>query len=121
MYEYKGTVTKVIDGDTIDVLIDLGFCVKVHERFRLLNINAPETRGSERELGLKSKQVVTDELLNKEVIIRSSVDDSYIYEDKYGRWLAVVYLDGSDYNKSLVERGLATGYEEYDQYNVINK
>ena len=66
MYEYKFKVNRVIDGDTVDGIIDLGFGVHLHERVRLAGINAPETRlqkkiknlkkrKSEKELGLKAK------------------------------------------------------------------
>ena len=57
MYEYKGYVTKVYDGDTITVDIDLGFDILFkNQKIRLSRINTPEVRGEEREEGLKSKQ-----------------------------------------------------------------
>lgn len=55
IFRYIGTITKVVDGDTVDAVIDLGFTISVRERFRLLGINAPEIHGPETPEGLKSK------------------------------------------------------------------
>ena len=60
MYEYHGFVSEVYDGDTITVDIDLGFYIHIHnQKFRLLYINAPEVRGSEREKGLISRDALS--------------------------------------------------------------
>lgn len=107
MYTYNALVTYVVDGDTLDVDIDLGFEVHIQTRLRLNGINAPEVRGESRELGLATKQVVTNELLNQKVVLKS---ESSIYPDKYGRWVATIYLNDQNYNQSLVDRGLAVIY-----------
>jgi len=107
MYEYRAKVMKVVDGDTVDAAVDLGFNIFITERFRFYGVNAPETKGEEKEKGLAVKALVTRELLNKTLVFRT------YKKDKYGRWLAtIVLLDGSDYNKSLVKRGLAVPYME---------
>ncbi len=49
MYEYKAKVTRVVDGDTVDALIDCGFSVFRKERIRLYGINAPESRTRDKE------------------------------------------------------------------------
>ena len=46
MYDYKAEIVKVVDGDTIDVLVDLGFRITTHQRLRLKNIDTPELRSS---------------------------------------------------------------------------
>ncbi|KZX16100.1 thermonuclease precursor [Methanobrevibacter cuticularis] len=104
LYNYKAKVTKVIDGDTIECDVDLGSNVYIHEKFRLNGINTPELTGSEKEEGKKAKEIVTSELLDKEIIIKS---DKPLKTDKYGRWLATIYLDGINYNETLLERGVA--------------
>ena len=57
-YIYKATVTKVVDGDTVDLLVDCGFNIIRKERIRFYGVDAWETRGEERERGLKAKEFV---------------------------------------------------------------
>jgi micrococcal nuclease len=65
MYNYNATCVKVVDGDTIDAMIDLGFGVHVKKRIRLAGINAPESRTRnkvEKKLGLAAKERLIDML-----------------------------------------------------------
>jgi micrococcal nuclease len=116
MYEYKvKEVLRIIDGDTIDVLIDLGFKIYVTQRVRLVGIDAPETRTKdleEKKKGLASKEFVQRFLENakqnnKEITIRTTIDD------KYGRILGEISVDGVYINKLLLEKHLAFLYREY--------
>jgi micrococcal nuclease len=112
MYEYKAKVINVVDGDTIDVVIDLGFDIKYSTRVRLYGINTPETRSrnkKEKDAGLKAKCRLTELLLNSEpgVIIRTIKDDSV---EKYGRLLANIFLNGVNVNELLLQEGLAVPY-----------
>jgi micrococcal nuclease len=100
MYEYKATVEKIIDGDTIDVMIDLGFYVYKVERVRLARINCPELSTPE---GQVSKQFVIDYLAQKQVTIKTQKN---IY-DKYGRWIADVFVADQCLNDILLEKNLA--------------
>ena len=100
MYEYKAVVEKVIDGDTIDVMIDLGFYVFKTERVRLARINCPELSTPE---GQTSKQFVIDYLSQKNVIIKTQKN---IY-DKYGRWIADVFVANECLNDVLLQKNLA--------------
>ncbi len=59
-YVYKATVTKVVDGDTVDLLVDCGFNIIRKERIRFYGVDAWETRGEERERGLQAKRFVQD-------------------------------------------------------------
>lgn len=105
MYHYKAKVDRVVDGDTIDVVIDLGFYMTTKQRIRLYGINTPEVRGKEKEAGLASKQFVIDYLADKEITIDTTKTG------KFGRWLGVIYADGENVNNLLIKMGLAEVYE----------
>lgn len=114
MYEYRAKVDNIVDGDTLDLEVDLGFTIFGDFRVRLLGVNAPETRGKDKyEAGFRTKEIVTEELLGKYIIIKSKKDETS--KDNFGRWLATVYLDGKNYNQSLLDRGLAEEYMPVDQ------
>ena len=114
MYEYYvKEVTKVVDGDTIDVVIDLGFNILYSSRVRLAGIDTPESRTAdkfEKELGLESKKYLADRIkAAKNIVIRTEKLDS---SEKYGRILGWVYLDGesNSINNQMILRGYAWGY-----------
>ena len=112
LYHYKALVVDVYDGDTITAEVDLGFHVNIREKFRLLGINTPEIRGAEREDGLKSRDLVRDKILHKEVFIETQKDK----QGKYGRYLATVHLKEGDVylnvNDWIVQQGMGV-YQEY--------
>jgi micrococcal nuclease len=112
MYEYYGNVVKVVDGDTYDIKIDLGFNITIKQRFRLLGVDCQETkliRGTTEEqkgAGLSAKEFVKTLF----------ADNSYVKivshkTDKYGRYLAEVYKQDSNnewsihVNHLLIENG----------------
>lgn len=105
MYEYKCTLVRVIDGDTVVVDIDLGLSVHHIVPVRLYGINAPEIRT---EQGPVAKKFVEDWFVNKLYLIRTIKDKT----EKYGRYLGVfVDVDtGITLNSALVEAGLAVIY-----------
>lgn len=114
MFEYYvKKVTKVVDGDTIDVDIDLGFDISFSSRVRLAGIDTPESRTTdkmEKALGLEAKAYLKHEIeAAKSVVIKTEKMDS---SEKYGRILGWVYLDGSDksLNEKMIEDGHAWGY-----------
>lgn len=114
MFEYYvKEVTNVVDGDTIDVVIDLGFDILFQSRVRLAGIDTPESRTSdkmEKVLGLESKEYLKKAIkAAKTVVIRTEKMDS---SEKYGRILGWVYLDGNStsINHELIEKGYAWGY-----------
>ena len=114
LYQYKAFVTKVYDGDTITVEVDLGFKTFVKgEKIRLNRINTPEVRGESREEGLKSRDYLRSLILNKEIILETMKDK----KGKYGRYLGEIYVkDNNDnwlnINSHLVDKGFAE-YKEY--------
>jgi micrococcal nuclease len=114
MYEYRvKKVTGVVDGDTIDVELDLGFNISYSQRVRLAGIDTPESRTKdkmEKALGLESKQRLKDVLSKAEVVvIKTELPDS---SEKYGRILGWIFIDGAEksVNEALVADGYAWGY-----------
>ena len=114
MYEYfVKEVTKVVDGDTIDVVIDLGFSILYSSRVRLAGIDTPESRTTdkaEKLFGLESKKYLEDRLKKaKRIVIKTEKLDS---SEKYGRILGWLYLDGDtvSVNNEMVKYGYAWGY-----------
>jgi micrococcal nuclease len=114
MYEYRvKNVTKIVDGDTIDVVIDLGFDISFSSRVRLAGIDTPESRTKdlkEKALGLESKDYLKKRLEQAtNIVIRTEKVNS---TEKYGRILAWIYLDGEtkSVNHEMIEKGYAWGY-----------
>jgi len=104
IYYYKAFVTKVYDGDTVTVDIDLGFGLQLNKQvLRLSNIDTPEIRGDERFDGIISKNIVSDLILGKSVMIKTDKDT----KGKYGRWLAEIYIDDLNVNEYLINEGYA--------------
>jgi micrococcal nuclease len=109
MYEYQALVLAAHDGDTITARIDLGFHVSITETFRLSRINAPEVIGPTKQLGIDARDFVRNLILNKTILIKTEKDK----QEKYGRYLADVYLaDGRCLNDLLVDNSLAI-YQRY--------
>ena len=114
MYEYYvRKVEGVVDGDTIDVLIDLGFDILFASRVRLAGIDTPESRTkdlAEKALGLESKEYLKKHLKDaKSVVIKTEKMDS---SEKYGRILGWVYVNGDteSLNDKMINDGYAWGY-----------
>ena len=114
MYEYRvKKVLKVVDGDTIDVDIDLGFDISFTSRVRLAGIDTPESRTTDKEekvLGLEVKDRLKHLISTAStVVIRTEKPDS---SEKYGRILGWLFLDGAEQsvNEALIADGYAWGY-----------
>jgi micrococcal nuclease len=114
MYEYYvRKVENVVDGDTIDVLIDLGFDILFQSRVRLAGIDTPESRTKdlkEKALGIESKEYLKKHLKDaKSVVIKTEKMDS---SEKYGRILGWVYINGDtvSLNDIMINDGYAWGY-----------
>lgn len=111
MYNYKATCTRVIDGDTIEVIIDLGFNVMIKETVRLKGIDTPESRTRntlEKQAGLKVEQFLIDLIEGKTIYITTEKSN-----EKYGRYLADIYLnldDTKSINELLIEKEYAKVY-----------
>lgn len=114
MYEYfVREVKNVVDGDTIDVVIDLGFSILFESRVRLAGIDTPESRTTdkrEKALGLEAKKFLAEKIkAAKNIVIKTEKLDS---SEKYGRILGWLYLDGdgNSVNHEMIEKGYAWGY-----------
>ena len=113
MYVYKCKVTRVVDGDTLDVVLDLGFAINYNDRVRLMGIDTPESRTrnlKEKALGLASKarlkELCTQHKGN--LVLRTSKEG----KGKFGRILGSLFPSGSDVslNDMLVTEGHARPY-----------
>jgi micrococcal nuclease len=113
MYEYAiKEVVKVVDGDTVDILIDLGFDLIKKERVRLAGIDAPESRTrdlEEKKLGLETKDFLTRRL--NDAMSTDSLKVQTEKDGKYGRMLGWLYCGETNLNIEMVDRGYAWFYD----------
>jgi endonuclease YncB( thermonuclease family) len=113
VYEYNAKLNKVIDGDTIDADIDLGFQTFVKQRIKLYGVDTPQSRSkvaTEKEEGIKAKNKLI-ELLPRDFKVRTVLNK----RGKFGRVLGHVYTvdpDGKEVNinETMVKEGYATKY-----------
>jgi len=125
MYEYKCKINKVIDGDTVDVDIDLGFgVVLTDERVRIMGIDTPESRTRnkvEKLFGLASKKRLK-ELLSEQCILKTEINkDGEDMKGKFGRVLGdFVAADGRMVTDILIEEGYAVAYHGQSKDDVQN-
>lgn len=108
MYQYKATVVKIKDGDTLVLNVDLGLEVSTNQTFRIYGINTPEVIGVEKVAGLKAKKRVEELLfIGTEVTINTFKDK----KEKYGRYLVQIILStGQSIADILLTEGLANEY-----------
>lgn len=118
MYEYKAVITNVVDGDTFDMDIDLGFNIHIHERVRLLDIDTPEKFGKEKELGLLVKDYAAFAFEGMEVVIKSEKADVAANTDSFGRWLVRVDANGRDICDTYNKLGINKKCDTYGEENV---
>ena len=125
MYEYKCTVVKVVDGDTVDVDIDLGFGVWMRkQRIRMYGIDAPESRTSnrlEKPYGIASKKYLIGMLDDKELILKTHKDA----KGKYGRilgeiWRTTDFADQS-INEYMIEKHHAVRYMGQSKIDIAEQ
>lgn len=109
MYQYNATLLNIVDGDTVDMDVDMGFNVRIKQRMRLYGINTPELHASDpaiREAAVKAKEFVATQ-----VKVGQSYEILTYKNDKYGRLLVKIRLTPtSTLNEMLVSAGLATIY-----------
>lgn len=107
VYRYEAVVIRVVDGDTVDLSVDLGLRVRTTDRFRLYGINAPERW--ETGVGTAATNHLRELLSTGDTII---VDTHRDAKDKYGRWLATIYVGETNINEQMVLDGHAV-FKEY--------
>ena len=120
MYDYNAIITNVVDGDTYDVDIDLGFHIHIHERIRILNLDTPECRGSEKRYGNLCKAYAEKYFLNKEIHLDSEAEIKAPKTDSFGRWLCIAYIMDEPFN-SICNIFTSLGCNKYDDtYSEAN-
>ena len=108
------TISKVVDGDTIDADIDLGFDISLSKRIRLAGIDTPESRttnAKEKAMGLESKEWLKKALEGaKDILIKTELPDS---TEKYGRIIGHLFINGQEtsLNNQMIEEGYALAYD----------
>jgi micrococcal nuclease len=119
MYEYGCKVTRVVDGDTIDVDLDLGFDIIYKCRVRLYGIDTPESRTrnkDEKARGKLAAKFLQDAISNgKHVILQTQLKDS---KGKFGRVLASVIVDEIDINQQMIENYMAVKYKGQSKQDI---
>lgn len=120
MYEYHAQVNRVIDGDTIEVSVDLGFSLAWTTPVRLFGINAPESNSKdpiERAGAKVARSYLVDILLGKTVKVQTVKP-----KDKYGRYLAEVWrtdgLQTQSVNQKMVAMGLVKAWDGHGEKPV---
>jgi len=117
MYEYQAKYIRVVDGDTVDLDIDLGLDIHHQIRVRLYGINTPELHSSDPEEQKKAKEakryleyslLILPNLKSKDLIVKTVKDKT----EKYGRYLAEIFTDNDpiSVNQKLLDAGLAVPY-----------
>jgi micrococcal nuclease len=108
------SIHKVVDGDTIDADIDLGFDISLTKRIRLAGVDTPESRttdANEKKLGLESKEWLKKRCENaKDILIKTELPDS---TEKYGRIIGHLYINGEEtsLNNQMITEGYALAYD----------
>jgi len=122
MYEYKCEVNRVVDGDTIDATLDLGFNILHKCRVRLYGIDTPESRTRDKDEKIRgnlAKDFLKNEIENgKNVVLRTKLKDS---RGKFGRVLASVIVDKININQLMINNYLAVEYSGQSKKDVENQ
>lgn len=111
MYEYKANLDRVVDGDTLDVDVDMGFKITTNQRIRLGGLNTPEifhvdTTSADYKKGLKAKKYVERRLRKNKNQMRLV---TYKWAGMHGRYTGIIWLGDSkiSLNEELIKNGLA--------------
>lgn len=108
-YQYSATVVSIYDGDTITVMVDVGFDQYSKKKLRLARINTPEVKGPQREQGIAARDYLIAMIpVGTQIDIRTIKDT----QEKYGRYLAEVFKGDICVNDLLVQAGMAA-YKSY--------
>ena len=125
MYEYKCEIDRVVDGDTVDVIIDCGFSILHKARVRMYGIDTPESRTrdkDEKARGLMSKDFLVKELSKGDVAIKTKKDK----KGKFGRILGEFYVNDININQMMIHGFYAVAYngqskKEIEEEHIKNR
>lgn len=129
MYKYNAKVIKIVDGDTVDLEIDLGFKLYTLQRCRLDGIDAPELTSKDKdkkELAQKVKKYLIEKLIGKTILVETKK------QGKFGRYLVKIWiykdiekliLEEKSINQDLIDKGYAEEYHggKRNKLQNINK
>ena len=119
MYEYGCSIDRVVDGDTVDVTIDLGFKIFHKARVRMYGIDTPESRTrdlDEKARGILSKSFLQDALVQSNKVIIKTQKDA---KGKFGRILGELYVNDININQLMVDKYLAVAYTGQSKGDII--
>ena len=130
MYHYQVKLLKVIDGDTVDVDVDLGFDVWMrNQRIRLHGIDTPESRTRDREekrFGIRAKQhlshMIATEIEHGPLVgsdIKKQISLQSLGRGKFGRILGVLFVDGVNVNEKMIEDHHAVAYHGQSKDEIM--
>jgi len=126
-YSYRvKSIKKIIDGDTFDCILDLGFDVLLEARVRMMGIDTPESRTrdlEEKKFGLLSKEYLTEKLNTEDIIVTTEVDNE---KGKFGRILGWVWCNGVNINNQMIDEHMAVAYhgqskDDIEQQHLANR
>jgi|TARA_B100001287_G_scaffold190536_1_gene160960 micrococcal nuclease len=126
-YSYRvKSIKKIIDGDTFDCIMDLGFDVLLEARVRMMGIDTPESRTrdlEEKKFGLLAKEYLTEKLDTEDIIVTTEVDNE---KGKFGRILGWVWCNGVNINNQMIDEHMAVAYhgqskDDIEQQHLANR
>ena len=126
-YSYRvKSIKKIIDGDTFDCIMDLGFDVLLEARVRMMGIDTPESRTrdlEEKKFGLLAKEYLTEKLATEDLIVTTEVDNE---KGKFGRILGWVWANGINVNQNMIDENMAVAYhgqskDDIEQAHLNNR
>ena len=126
-YSYRvKSIKKIIDGDTFDCILDLGFDVLLEARVRMMGIDTPESRTrdlEEKKFGLLAKEYLIMKLEAEDLIVTTEVDNE---KGKFGRILGWVWADGVNINQQMIDENMAVAYhgqskDDIEQAHLDNR
>ena len=126
-YSYRvKSIKKIIDGDTFDCIMDLGFDVLLEARVRMMGIDTPESRTrdlEEKKFGLLAKEYLTEKLATEDIIVTTEVDNE---KGNFGRILGWVWADGVNVNQNMIDENMAVAYhgqskDDIEQAHLNNR
>ena len=126
-YSYRvKSIKKIIDGDTFDCILDLGFDVLLEARVRMMGIDTPESRTrdlEEKKFGLLAKEYLIMKLEAEDLIVTTEVDNE---KGKFGRILGWVWADDVNINQQMIDENMAVAYhgqskDDIEQAHLDNR
>lgn len=126
MYEYKCNVTRIVDGDTIDAEIQLGFDISFKSRIRLYGVDTPESRT--RDLDEKARGKLASAFLKEKIESADlvKVQTKLDKKGKFGRVLGIIFADDLDLNQEMINKHLAVAYhgqskDDIEAEHMVNR